>query len=334
MFAVAPSPAGAQAQPATMVVASTGGKIGDDIKKVFEPFERLHNVRIQWVPGVSSENVAKVAASKDRPTIDVAYGDDISNYTGSMQGLWAKIDESIVTNYKDVHPKARVKNNDGVVLGIFVTGLFYRTDAFEKKGWAAPTSWNDLLRQEFCGSIGIQHPNVSYGAVSLLMLSGGDPARVSEGIARLGAARKCIPVLEPSAQKIEEKVQLGEYVIGVHGNIRIIPLADRGVPVKFVLPSEGTFISYSTFSPVKNAPNPRLAQEFCNWLLRPDVQLALSSATMFSPTNVKVTIPDDLKAKGLLETAQLDRLQAVPVDVVSESRRNWIRQLERAMTLP
>src|SRR5208337_1711305 len=166
------------------------------------------------------------------PEYDVAISENLSMAIGSEQHLWAPVDETIVTNYKDLMPQARPKTNDSVGVGIYFAGFFYNPQEFEKRGWPPPKSWNDLFRPEFCGHIGIMHPNVSYTLHTVLMLAGGDPARFNEGIAKLAKLKDCIPVLEPSAPKLEEKVQLGEYLVGIHGNIRVGYLMKRGYPVK------------------------------------------------------------------------------------------------------
>lgn len=318
--------------PTTLVVATYGGSLGASLKEVFEPFEKQYNVTIRWVAGgTSAENVARVAATKEKPEFDLVFGDTMTHYTGSAQGLWATIDESIVTRYKDQSPKAKAPGNDIIGFGIWLAGIFYQDKEFVKRGWKPPTRWADLFRPELCGRVGINHPNVSYGLHAVLMLGGGDSAKIGDGIAKIAANKNCIPVLEPSAPKLDEKVQLGDYLIGVHGNIRIIPMMQKGTQVKFLIPEEGAVIGSTTVSPVKNSARARLAQEFCNWILSPAVQVKLMEKTALAPTNMTVPVPREMAELGVPNAEVLKRAVLIPDKIVYENRRAWIRAIERAM---
>jgi putative spermidine/putrescine transport system substrate-binding protein len=289
------------------VVAALGGALGQSIREVFEPFEKKYNVKIKWdTVGSSVENVARAAATKDKPVFDLIFGDMTQLPSGTEQGIWAPLDEKVVTNYKDQMPQARSDANDIVFYGFIATGLFYANKEFEKRGWKPPTRWTDLLDKKYCGRVGINHPNVSYGVQMLIMLGGGNPAKINDGIAKLAADKDCIPVLEPTAAKLEEKIALGEYLIGVQGSVRIVPMTQKGIPVKFVIPEEGPAMYASGVAPVKNSPNARLAQEFCNWIL----------------AYADLGVPDAEVVK---------RSSFIPAKVITDNRRAWTRQVERAM---
>ncbi len=325
--------ASAQAPTKSVVlnIASLGGQLDKVFKKAFAPFEQEKGITIRWNPSVSAENLAKVVATKANPEFDVALVENLSHSIGSARGLWATVDEKVVTNYADLYPQARPKNNDGVGIGFFLAGLFYRSDEFQKRGWAAPTSWEDLFRPEFCGLIGLQHPNVSYTIHTIIMLAGGDPNRAEKGIERLAKLKDCIPVLEPSAPKLEEKIQLGEYLVGIHGNIRTVYLIKQGAPVKFTYPKEGTVAAVTIAAPVKNAKNAALAQEFINWYIRPDVQKQIMEGLYYGPTNRKVEISAEMKSLGVPDSELMKKMITVDDSVIVDKRRDWVRQIERAL---
>jgi putative spermidine/putrescine transport system substrate-binding protein len=325
----------AQAQPSgpptTLVVGTFGGELGASLKEVYKPFETQYNVTIRWIPGESSaENVARVAATKAKPEFDLVFGDGMSFYVGVAQGLWADIDESIVTRYKDLAPQAKIPSHDVINYGFWLTGFFYQDKEFAKRGWKPPTKWDDLFRPEFCGRIGILNPNVSYGLHAVLMLGGGDPARAGEAIAKIAANKNCIPVLEPTTAQLDQKIQLGDYLIGATGNIRVLPQIKKGAQVKFLIPDEGSLIGTSTLSAVKNSAHPQLDQEFLNWILRPDVQVKLMEKAFYGPTNMTVAVPADMAELGVPNMEVINRSKAIPDKIVYDNRRAWIREIERA----
>src|ERR1035437_4309582 len=106
--------------PTTLVVGTFGGELGASLKDVYKPFESQYNVTIRWIPGESSaENVARVAATRAKPEFDLVFGDGMSFYVGVAQGLWADIDEQIVTRYKDLAPQAKIPSHDVINYGFW-----------------------------------------------------------------------------------------------------------------------------------------------------------------------------------------------------------------------
>jgi putative spermidine/putrescine transport system substrate-binding protein len=325
----------AQAQtggtPTTLVVATFGGELGATLKELYKPFESQYNVTIRWRPGGSSaENVARVAATKEKPEFDLVFGDNMTHYVGATQGLWADIDEQVVTNYKNQSPKAKVPSHDIVNYGFWLAGLFYQDKEFAKRGWKPPTRWDDLFRPEFCGRIGILNPNVSYGLHAALMLGGGDPGKIDVGIAKLATNKNCIQVLEPTTAQLDQKMQLGDYLIGATGNIRALPMIKKGAQVKFLIPEDGSVVGATTVSAVKNSGHPRLDQEFLNWILRPDIQVSLMEKSFSGPTNMTVAVPAEMAEFGVPNADAINRSRVIPDKIVYENRRAWIREIERA----
>lgn len=318
-----------------MVVGFPGGQLGDVLKRAFIPWERDNNIKIDWVVGTSTELVSKVAAAKDNPEFDVNFGDELSAFSASSRGLLSRIDESIVTNYKDVVPRARSDTNDAVGYGTFSAALFYNPAEFEKRGWTPPKVWKDLLRPEFCKVTSWFHVNVSYGAAALIMLAGGDPAQVeSKAIPLVIANKNCITVFETSPPKLEEKVQLGDYLLGNIPMQRAQALIDKGVPIKVLIPEDGVPAAFATASVVKNDAKPermKLGQRFINNLLDAGVQKAVLETMYYGPSNQKVTISRELVARGVLDADAIKRMVNVSPKEVAEFRQQWARTLDRGM---
>ncbi len=318
-----------------LVIAAPGGNLVKVLQSIFEPFEEKYGIDIKWESaGSATEILAKVTATKASPVYDAAFGEQITHYTGHEEGVWAEIDESIVTNWSNLVGTARPTSHAGVGYGFFFGGIFYRPEEFEKNGWAAPTSWDDLFKQDYCGRVGLYHPKITYGLHLLYMRAGTDVTKMEEAIDELAAHGSCLPVLETSAAKFEEKMQVGEYVIGNTSNIRAVPMAQKGVPIQFVIPEEGVVVSYATAAPVKNDAHPervRAAQMFVNWLVGPEAQTALMEQMFFTPTNTTVQVPDELRNLGMLSAEEMKTMPTMAEDVVIEKRQEWVRMVDRKM---
>ena len=322
----------AQYQGQTLTVASFGGAVDNGFRKAMDGFEQKFGVKIRWIPGTTTENAAKVVATKGHPEFDIVFLDNVAYQGLSHRGdVLAKLDRSIVTNYGDLVPQGKLSGGDGVPIGFNFTGLFYNEAEFQKRGWAPPTSWNDIFRPEFCHNIGINDPSVSYIFNLVAMLGGGDANKIPEGIDKLAKLSGCLATLEPSGAKLEEKIQLGEYLIGVYGSVRVIPLrVSGGFPLKFVVPKEGTTLSYSAASVVAGG-NEKLAQEFINWIVSAPAQKALFEATYYMPVNAKVAVPQNLADLGMPSADILTKSVELDAQVITDHRQEWARRIQRSV---
>ncbi len=326
------APTAALAQSKELTIASFGGQLDEAFKKAMQPYLDKHGITVRWVPGTATENAAKVVATKDSPEFDMVFLENITYDTVSRQDLLAKFDPEQMSNYADLAPAAQVERRDGMPVGFFYTGIFYNPGEFEKRGWAAPTSWNDLFRPEFCNYIGVLNPSVSYGLHTVMMVGGGDPAKMDQGIERFAELGKCIATMEPSASKLEEKIQLGEYLVGAHGTIRVAPLIDMNYPIRFTIPEEGSILAFSVVTVPRNSPNLKLSQDVANWLVGPEAQKVFMDMAFYAPVNTKVEQSPRLQEFGVPSGDQMDKIIRVDEALVVEKRRDWTRQVERAMT--
>ena len=321
----------AKAEVPVLTVASFGGAIDATVRKAMSGFEEKFGVQVKYVPGTSSENAAKVIASKGHPELDIVMLDDVTYEAASSAGVLAKFDPKIVTNLANLRPQARFPNMDGLPIGFNFTGIFYNNVEFEKRGWAAPRTWDDLFRPEFCHHIGFPDTGVSYFFNMTAMLAGGDVSKMQDGINKFLKLKGCFATLEPSSAKLEEKIQLGEYLIGVHGLVRVMPLGRAGVPVRFVIPDGPTPLTSTTASPVLNSPNEKLAQEFCNWIISVQAQKILMQEALYIPVTTNVEVPEELQKIGMPNPDILNRAINLDRAAITAQRRNWARQVERGL---
>ncbi len=319
------------ADPQTVVVASFGSLWQDALEKALAPFEASHNVKIRFTAGSSADNVARAIASRNHPDVDVVMGDEMTFGQGHQEQIWAKLDPAIVTNLKNVVKPALMGDGEGVGVIMQSIGLFYRTDVFQKNGWAPPDSWTALADKKYCHRIGLGDPNVSFTYYALMMLGGGKPDDVPAGTKLLATNRDCIDTLDPSAAKTVDKVQLGDDDIGVLAHELIVTMAQRGLPIRFVHPREGSILQFTTAAIAKNAPNPQMAQQLVNEMLSPAVQRVLVDQFYVSPVDPSVTVPPALIEAGAPDPNHVDRYIAIDAGVILPNRQRFIRDAIRTM---
>src|SRR5436190_6526296 len=135
------APSAILAQQKTLYVAGYGGSFEKTIRdEVIPSFEKENGVKVEYVAGNSTDTLAKLQAQKGNQQIDVAIVDDGPMYQAIQLGFCGKLDGMPA----DLYDAARFKDNRAVAIGLVTTGLMYNTKVIAKKGWAPPTSWNDL----------------------------------------------------------------------------------------------------------------------------------------------------------------------------------------------
>lgn len=318
---------GSDDRKGTLRVASFGGALQDTLQELYRPFEEKFDVTIEWVAGTATENVAKAQATQNQPEFDIIFTEDTNQYAASSKGLLEQLDPNIVTHLKDLAPIARGANNDGVATGMNPTALYYNTAEFKKNGWAPPKTWEDLKRPEFCGKIGLTDPNVTYTLHLAQMLGGGETKDIEAGLKELEGLSKCVKVFEKSSSALEQKLQLGQVLVGAYGTTRLGPLSNS-YPIAAVYPDKG-MIGLSMISVVKNAPNAEMAQEFINWVLRPETQEQLVSRLDYYPSNVTVKSVPEFPGVATLE--QLADWQKADAKVINSNRSKWAEAFIKAI---
>ena len=232
----------------------------------------------------------------------------------------------------DLYDAARFKDDRAVAIGIVATGLMYNTKVFAEKGWAPPTSWNDLKDPKYQKQLVIPPINNTYGLEALLMLArmnGGSEANVDAGFKTFkDQINPNVLAYEPSPGKMTELFQSGQAVLAVWGTGRVQSFANTGFPVDFVYPKEGAATLLTTACPIAKPNASPLASSFVKMLLDPKIQLVLLKDYGYGPVLKSVVIPPELgKMAPIGERAA--KLYSPDWVVINEKREEWTKRWNR-----
>lgn len=113
-----------QAQTKTIYIGMNGGDMERSYTKyVFPAFERIHNAKVVVVPGTSSDILAKVQASKEKPPVHVMFLDDGVMMRAIKMGLCQKITDTAAL--KDLYPAAQMAGGMAAGVNVGMTGIGY-----------------------------------------------------------------------------------------------------------------------------------------------------------------------------------------------------------------
>ena len=321
----------AAAQQRTLYVGSYGGSSETLIKENIIPaFEAAHDVRVEYVAGNSTENLARLQAQRGAQELDVVVLDDGPMYQAMQLGFCGDITD--IPNLADTYDLAHIGSN-AIGLGVVSTVFGYNAEIFEANGWEPPTSWNDLNDPRFAGRLSIPPISNTYGLHTLIMmarLQGGGETNIDPGFAYLAdEVAPNVLAFEASPGRMSELFQNEEVILAVWGTGRLVSLQDTGFPVEVAYPKEGGVALLISGCPIAESPNFDLAQAFLNTLLEPENQAQLAATQGWGPVNRTVTLEPEVAARVPYGSEQVENLLVVDWDVANENRQDWTRRWAR-----
>jgi len=316
----------------TLYVAGPGGSIQKLIQtQIIPEFEAKHNVKITYVPGISSEIVAKLQAQRGKQEINVAIVDDGPLYQAIQYGYCDKLVDAPI--YKDVYPFAQFGGN-GIGVGLVATGIAYNKVDFEKKGWAPPTSWQDLTDKKYAQRLTASSLSGTYGVHTLVMfarINGGDEKNIDPGFEEI--RKNLAPNVvswSSSPAKLAEMFQDNDVSLAVWGSSRTLALKNTGFPIEFVYPREGAPALVLGACPVVQNSAPEASQAFLQYLVTPEVQAKLAIEG-YGPTNRLTKLDDKLAADVPYGEKRVASLITINWNEINPKRAEWTNRWNRTI---
>ena len=281
-----------------VVFACDGGNTQTAFEKVIFPaFAKRYggNVKLTFVPGQPADNLAKLKVQRSNPSIDVMWLAGGVTYQAIDQGLLEEMDRSRIPNYQYVPATIGIEKS-AAPIGIAVVQLEYNAKVFAANGWAPPTSWFDLWDPKYKGHVGLPSINLSIATAFLVNLAKqltGDWKNVDAAFAKLDTLRPNMLNFYNSMGAGETAMQQGEQWMGVLSGHRAWQLKNLGMPTGYARPKDG-IPGYQTWvGVVKNAPHPKAAYAWVDYLLSVDGQQKISDVIGYTPVNSQITTPPE-----------------------------------------
>lgn len=321
----------AQADDKTLYLAAYGGSTETLFKEVIIPqWEAKTGAKVVYVPGNSTDTLAKLRAQEGAQEIDIAFIDDGPMTQAINFGYCDTVKED---TYAELYEAARMPENKAVGVGIVATGLAYNADMFAKNGWDAPSSWADLADPKFKGKIAIPPITNGYGLHALIMaakLHGGGEENIEPGFeAFLDKIDANVLAYEPSSGKMSELFQNGEIAMSVWGSGRLKSLADTGFPGEFAYPKEGAVNLLIAACPVVGSDVPELSQDFLQFITTPEMQQYFAVQKGWGPVNKNTELTAEQIGALPVGPERVDTLVNINYTIVNEQRGQWTQQWTR-----
>lgn len=330
----APGTALAQ-KPERITVAWYGGNWGTAFNTcVAQPFTQATGIAVVPEIGTSTTTLAKLQQQKGAPTIDVAYMDGGVSELAQAAGVLETLDPARLKNMGAVVSQGVYRQSGSafaVSSGYYSLGLTYNT----KKVKTAPTTWKDLWKPEYAGAVAVPSSSNSAGVPFVFFLSrvwSTDQANLTPVFQKLATLDTAL--MFDSSGAATNAFQSGEAIIGAHFNVGAWDMIDKGLPIGFVVPTEGVWATDARLHLVKNSKNRAAAEQFIDSAMTPQAARCLAEKLYLGPAvkDVKVS-PDVARKLPWGEKGSIESLSLLDWNMVNARRAEvtdtWNREITR-----
>ncbi|MGD0560971.1 MAG: extracellular solute-binding protein [Streptosporangiaceae bacterium] len=299
-------------------------------EKVIDPFEAKYpNVKVKYLPIENSGQVlAAMKTQASNPDVDVALMDKSVAISANAEGLFGKLNPSIVTNLSSIESAGQTADDFGPALTFDSLALLYNPTLVK----TAPTSWDDLWDSAYKGKV-VMTPADTRLLDLLVVLDHMDGTNykttIAPALSRLKALAPSVETWDPEPD-VYTPIVNGQGVIGIGWNARgQIYYNQSGGKLKPVLPAQGTVYQINTINLSAHSQNKLAAETFINYALSPQAQAAFDDVAYYSPTNVHTVL--SANASSRVATAKANSSNIIPLDEawMATHEDTWEQELQQ-----
>ncbi len=244
--------------------------------------------------------VNRILAERGRPRADVFWNNEVAQ-TIALKN--AGVLEAYDSASRGAIPDA-FKDPDAYWTGIAARArvIIYNTELVSEP----PGSIRDLLKPEWEERAAIANPlfgtTATHAAALFAVWGDEDAATFFAGLRANGVA------VLPGNATVRDLVARGEYALGLTDTDDANGGVVDGFPVGWVLPDQepgglGTLVLPNTVALVRGGPNPDAGRRLIDYLLGPEVELALASSRSIQiPLNPAVEVPENVPELAKIRT--------------------------------
>ncbi len=328
--ATAALPSGFAAAQEKRLVANTYPGLWEEAHRahLIPAFKKATGIDPTMQPMLSVDVMARIIAAKANPPFDATLNDEGPFMANVGQDLFDKIDVAKVPNLKDVPERFIDPSGRGVYVSAQVVGLAYNPDKIK----TPPKSWDDLMRPEYKGRVGITGPGSSLGAAWLAevaKLHGGSEANLDPAYEQLRKLLPNVGAVASNPATLMTLFQQGQIDISYSYLNLVGPLKAKGVAIELARPETNFVLLRNGVQVIKNCKSPELAHAFLNVYLSKEVQAGMASAPYFlAPTNRTVPFTGELAAIGKT-MADLEKIPLTDWEKINPQRSEMIERFNR-----
>jgi len=321
----------ALAQQRTLNVLSYGGPWNEvQEKTVLDRFRRETGFTVT-LGSQPVNSVAPIMAARDNPVYDLVWMPAEDHAALSAAGMLMPLDYANIPHAKDLYEGSAMP--DGVVTSFAAVALVYNTEKIK----TPPKSWADMWNPAYKGHVVLGDLPHSYGMSFLVMaakLNGGGETNIEPGFQKLKELKPSISGFYKNSGVAAQMFQQGTAWLGPWYHGRAKYMADRGVPLDYVIPQEGAPPYISVIGVVRGSKNKAIAEKYIDMVLQPEPQTAWAQIIGAGPANKTVQLDPALAKTVPYGEEQIKKLVKLDWGMILKNQDGWIERWQREISAP
>lgn len=321
-----------QAQTAReLVIITYPGKLSEPHRWLADQMEARHpGLKIRLVPSDSQDVVAQIKAAQGFSPFDAMPNDEPPHLIGIKENYIQKRPDGLAGLDAAFPALVEKSQGYGVPATYSLVGLAYNTQLVKKP----PQSWADLWKPEFRGKVGIARTSSNLGLATLVQAAktfGGSEDNLEIGWEKL---RELQPRASRSPAVLGQMLEREEIAIAPLWNNNTAAAAEKGLPIRFVMPKPGAIAIISFMSAISNSRHPDLIKEWLEGIMSPAYQARAAGAPYyFGPTVKGVTVPESARAYTPSTPEEVLALQTIDWTKIVPLRGQLVERFDRIFAL-
>jgi putative spermidine/putrescine transport system substrate-binding protein len=315
-----------------LVMVSYPGRLSEPHRWLGDQMERRHpGLKVRLVPSDSQDIVAQIKAAQGFSPFDAMPNDEPPHITAMAEGYIGRRNDVALKNLGSVFPDLLAKSQGfGVPATYSLIGIAYNSQLVPDP----PKSWADLWRPDLRGKVGIARTSSNLGLATLAIAAksfGGSESALDVGWDKL---KELQPKAARSPAILTQMLEREEIAVAPLWNNNTAAAADKGLPIKFMMPAPGAIAIISFFSAMAKTQHPDLVNEWLDGILSPEYQARAAGAPyFFGPTVRGVTVPDAAKPYTPSTPAEVLALQTINWPVIAPQRGALVERFDRTFAI-
>ena len=289
---------GAEAQQ-RLTVATYGGNWGEAQKAcILDPFAKASGMEVVQETSVSTVTYNKLKQQKGNPPFDIAWIDGGISELAAADGVVAGIDPAKVPNISGLISEAVYKSKEGKIYalstGFYALGIAYNS----KEVKAAPTSWWDLWTPEYAGKVTLPSPVNAAGIplfAHIIKLTGGTLENPASAVEKFKSLK--VSSYYDASGVAQAALQSVEAIAAAYYNTAAWAIADKGIPIVFIVPKEGAPSADIRVHIAEGTKNLDAALKFVNYAVSEEAMNCLAEKLYVGPPTKQYKISDKASSR-------------------------------------
>lgn len=244
----------------------------ENYQPLFDKFTKEVGPEVEFISMSSGEVLSKLKAEGGTPAADLWFGGGIDAFMDAKaNNLLEKVDFDEAAN---LAPEYKDSENYWFSKGVTVVGFIVNNDILKEKNLDAPTSWEDLTKEEYKGEVLMSNPAISgtnYAVVNALLQTKGE----EEGWKYFEALNQNVDYYSKRGSDPSTKTSAGEVAVGITYLDGTLDELKETANVDVVYPTDGMPYVPEGVAAFANAENTEAAKAFIEWFFSDDENMKL-----------------------------------------------------------